>query len=301
MHVAAAEHPRQCTIQAVRTDEEYSSLVISQQLGTQGEKANKQFNQYFPAQEDADYDISYHLVTDVTIDIDGQQVALEEAIAKGSITVEEIIADVRRDVVADICKEFTQTQRGWTQFIYCYSDFQLEYCNDIYQTPDGKEHLIRYLNVVYPHDTATAQLSTTIYDMSTPYHYPIDMEDWGLEFSISAIDEDGFTLNITQSGGQQFGQLMIENYVLLTYGNWQVLSMQTCNPKLAVTMSGNTEIRLSWEDLCFEPIDGKYCLTLSLLDQYSTEAIHPLAIKYHDVQNYYIEFQISQKITSRKH
>lgn len=219
LNVAAAEHSRQCTIRAVRTGEEYASLVISQQLGTLDEEANKKYNQYFPAQEDGGYDISYHLVTDVIIDIDGQQVALEEAIAKGRITVEEVIADVRRDVVADVCKEFTQTQRGWTQFIYCYSDFQLEYCNDIYLTPDGKEHLIRYLNVVYPHDIATTQFSTTIYDMSTPYHYPIDMEDWGLEFSISAIDENGFTLNITQSGGQQFGQLMVENYTLLTTTN----------------------------------------------------------------------------------
>ena len=163
--ISYAEAAWHCTIQADRTDELYNSLALSGQLGDKYPELNERFFRNF---QEMEYEISYHFVENVTVEVQGKRMKLEEAISQGMLTVEEILAEVRRDVCAGICQETTQTKNGLTQFTYCYPEMNLVFCNDVLEAPNGKEYLIRLFQVAAPGEPV--QMSTAIFDVTTPYH-----------------------------------------------------------------------------------------------------------------------------------
>lgn len=81
-------------------------------------------------------------IEDVTINIDGTAVDLEEAFSNGSISVDDMIAWVRKDASQGICTERAESKHGLTEFTYYYPDLRVHYVYDLYETPDGRQHLI---------------------------------------------------------------------------------------------------------------------------------------------------------------
>ncbi len=283
---AGAEEARHCTIQCDRTDELYNQMIFSRDLYPELEE---RCFRSIPPREPEGYEISYDLVENVTVEAQGERMSLEEAISSGKITVDEILADVRRDAAAGICQESTQTVNGLTRFEYAYPELELWSICDVLETPDGAQPLIRSFTVRAPGHPDS--LSTHFFDMSTPYHYEIDREDWGLEFRVLSATPEGITLEITQQAGQQFGQLTVTKYSLDTSG-WQPLGIADLTPGWAVNMGGTSQLTIDWTQTIGRLESGDYCLRLHIEDDYDPSDVHPLARNFWDWQSYYIEFRI---------
>lgn len=283
---AGAEEARHCTIQCDRTDDLYNQMIFSRD---QRPELEERCFRSIPPREPEGYEISYDLVENVTVEVQGERMSLEEAVSGGKITVDEILADVRRDAAAGICQESTQTVNGLTRFEYAYPELELWSICDVLETPDGAQPLIRSFTVRAPGHPDS--LSTHFFDMSTPYHYEIDREDWGLEFRVRSATPEGITLEITQQAGQQFGQLMATKYSLDTSG-WQPLGIADLTPGWAVNMGGTSQLTIDWTQTIGRLESGDYCLRLHIEDDYDSSDVHPLARNFWDWQSYYIEFQI---------
>lgn len=283
---AGAEQARHCTIQCDRTDDLYNQMIFSRD---QHPELEERCFRSIPPHKPEGYSLSYDLVENVTVEVQGERMSLEEAVSGGKITVDEILADVRRDAAAGICRESTQTVNGLTRFEYAYPELELWSICDVLETPDGAQPLIRSFTVRAPGHPDI--LSTHFFDMSTPYHYEIDREDWGLEFRVLSATPEGITLEITQQAGQQFGQLTVTKYSLDTSG-WQPLGDADLTPGWAVKMGGDSQLTIDWAQTIGRLESGVYCLRLHIEDDYAPSDVHPLARNFWDWQSYYIEFQI---------
>lgn len=234
-------------------------------------------------------------IADITIDIDGTTRKLADALQDGSVTVDRLIADARQDADQGYCHEKATSKNGLTEFTYYYGDFRLHYVYDIYETPDGKQHLIADFSIIESHSDV----------VSYRYSYDengncIDFEDWGLTFTISQAD-DVITVVCTQSGGQQFGNLQFSEAFLEKKNpstqQWESLEDNFTYDRIgtALTMGGTTELTFDVAEKG-EPLPaGDYSLAMQFTDCYDPEEIPSLMRKYHDRQWYTLEFTIQPR------
>lgn len=287
---AGAEGTRVCGIRAESTRELYDSLIGTGEWDHRSQEVQDRLYQSFPAASEGAYALSYNLVENVTVDIQGSPVPLDEAVSGGMVSVEALLAAARQDAEAGVSFEFIRTKNGLTEYTYCYPDYNLVFCDDVLETPDGKSHLIRSLQVAAPGTPGT--VDTALTDPDSPYRYPIDREDWGLDFQVLAADSGSVTLEITQSGGQQFGQLVLQRGGVYTAGDLdgaQEVCFVELTPAQPLTMEGTTQVTLRWA----QPQErGDYLLRLSLHDNFTQQDIPPLSQDFHEYQTYYVEFQI---------
>lgn len=242
---------------------------------------------------DNSYDsVNLRNLTDVTIEIDGSAMALEEALQGGFITVDSMISLARQDAAAGVCNEVAKSENGLTQFDYHYSDFSIHYVYDIYETPDGKQHLIKDCSLY-----GGAGKPTFLYSWGK--NGAIDYEDWGLTFTIAQQDSEGLTLRCTQSGGQQLGQLKVGiSWLESKGGDPNAPSVNTLVegavpvPSIDLTMGGETELRCDLAETYGSLPAGEYTLVVQIEDQYDPESVTPMVRKFHDKQYYSINFQL---------
>lgn len=235
-------------------------------------------------------DITYRNISNVTIEVDGTVYPLEEAIRDGYITVEEIIAYARIDTRNGFCRERHETRNGLTYFIYSYPwcDIRLSY--DVYETPDGQQHLISDFGIYH----SASSIFTTHYDDAGNV---IDREDWGLTFAVVSATPTSLTYQCQQSGGQQIGQLAAYSYYIftedMTFIN-TVKDIQSADEfeKMPLSMNGICENTIDWTDLYGELPAGNYILRLGVDDIYDEEQVHPLMQNFYDSQSYDFPFTI---------
>lgn len=230
----------------------------------------------------------------VTIQIDGVNRKLEDAIQAGYTSVDQIIADARKDAGLGICHEVAKSKNGLTEFFYFYPEYNLHYVYDIYETPDGKKHLIADFLI---YGTGSEPSFAYTWDENGE---PIDYEDWGLRFAISKASSSGISISCSQAGGQQLGELSIRTSWLekrkpntseselidpLREGDDPV-------PAAKLVMEGTTELSVDFAELYGDLPAGDYVLALEIIDSYDKEKVPSLMRKYHDSQWYYLEFTI---------
>ena len=231
-------------------------------------------------------------IADITIDIDGTTRKLADALQDGSVTVDRLIADARQDADQGYCHEKAVSKNGLTEFTYYYGDFRLHYVYDIYEAPDGKQHLIADFSIIESHSDV----------VSYRYSYDengncIDFEDWGLTFTVSQAD-DVITVVCTQSGGQQFGNLQFSEAFLEkknpTTQQWESLEDNFTPGCIGttLTMGGTTELTFDVTEKGKPLPAGDYSLAMQFTDCYDPEEIPSLMRKYHDRQWYALEFTI---------
>ena len=234
-------------------------------------------------------------IADITIDIDGTTRKLADALQDGSVTVDRLIADARQDADQGYCREKATSKNGLTEFTYYYGDFRLHYVYDIYETPDGKQHLIADFSIIDSYSDI----------VSYRYSYDengncIDFEDWGLTFTISQAD-DVITVVCTQSGGQQFGNLQFSEAFLEKKNpatqQWESLEDNFTPGCIgtAITMGGTTELTFDVTEKGKPLPAGDYSLAMQFTDCYDPEDMPSLMRKYHDRQWYTVEFTIQPR------
>lgn len=232
-------------------------------------------------------------IADVTIDIDGTTRKLADALQDGSVTVDRLIADARQDADQGFCREGVTSENGLAEFTYYYGDYRLHYVYDVYETPDGRKHLIKDFTIYNSYSAP----------VNFGYHYdeegnPIDYEDWGLTFNVSQADSTALTVVCTQSGGQQFGNLQFSEAFLEkknpTTQEWESLEDNFTYDCIgtALTMGGTTELTFDVMEKGKPLPAGDYSLAMQFTDCYDPEDMPSLMRKYHDRQWYTVEFTI---------
>lgn len=235
----------------------------------------------------------------VTIDLDGAALTLEDALREGRVTPEQLVAWARLDASEGLCNEVAKSKNGLTEFTYRYPKFgyTLRSIYDLFEAPNGRQYLIA---------------DVTIYAASTEPRYSlpvdeqtgctIDFEDWGLSFEISKVDRTGLIIACTQSGGQQLGTLEVQTQWLerknpdtLAWENVEEAQTDTTWTPPAngpLTMGGTSSLFFDFAEPFGSLPAGDYRLTVEIADHYNEAEVHPLMRNYRDVQWYTIEFTI---------
>ena len=236
--------------------------------------------------------VTLYNLSDVTIDLGGETVALRDALEKNKISGDELVALARLDAAQGVCNETAKSRNGLTEFTYHYPEFSLHYVYDVYETPDGKQHLIKDLSLYGAKNTPEYSYA---FDKDGQ---PIDYEDWGLEFRISEVNSKGMRLTCSQSGGQQLGTLSLELALLSKADTDQYEPIDPIIPKgetsaaSEINMGGITEISFDFEKTYGVLPAGDYALDFQIADRYDKNALSALTRKYHDTQWYSIAFTI---------
>ncbi len=244
-----------------------------------------------------DGEITYFHVKDVSVLLDGEYVKLEDAIRDGKITVEELCAYARIDARRGLCRRVSKSKHGLAHFTYRYPDFDLCMTYDIYETPDGRMHLISEFGIYQ----VGAIIESYYTDMSTPYQYDLDREDWGLRIEPLKAKASGITLQCTQKGGQQLGELEINYYRIYRQDTYEAVpirdginSAEQYSPMPAIRMGETSEISINWKDIYGKLEPGSYLMCLNVKDRYNKLKVHPLNQNFHDEQPYWVSFTIGK-------
>lgn len=254
-------------ISAVHADSEYTSEKIQQTNdGT------------------SDLDFCCIGLTDVTIDLGGNVMDLGNALREGKTSLSEISFLAQSDSQSGFCTEGWKSKNGLAEFRYSYPDFDLWIVDDIYETPDGLQHLIRGITLCQPGSDVAF------------LHNELDQEDWGIEFSVAEASQTEITLNYTHSGGQVLGQLMTYGYAISRLNPMEGIALLDNAPlqeQKPISMNGQGTLCLDIETYFGALPAGQYGMYLYLQDAYNEEDVPPLTRNYHDVQCYWIEFTVS--------
>lgn len=234
--------------------------------------------------EDSEIDFSCIGLRDVTIAIDETAIDFESALREGKISLAELSFLAQSDALSGLCTERWESKNGLARFCYSYPAFDLWIIHDIYETPDGQQHLVQNITLCEPGS-----------DISFVYN-ELDQEDWGIEFSVEEASPSEITLSYTQSGGQQIGQLMTCGYEISRLDPMEPIARLDDAPlqeQMPISMDAKGSLTLDIETYFGTLPAGQYGMYLYLQDTYSEEDIPPLTRNFHDTQCYWIDFDIS--------
>lgn len=245
----------------------------------------------------------YWSVKDVTVQLDGTRMPLEDALCEGLVTVDDVIASAREDAAVGRCKESSQSKNGLAVFRYHYPAFNLQSLYDIYETPDGWRHRITDFSV---YGIGRDPGYSIGWDEETGD--PIDYEDWGLTFTVTQLSPSGVTLECAQSGGQQFGRLNVAGLMLSRKNpdtqDWErvepldasigadiykAYSEITPKPEDDLAMGGAKELTYDLEAMFGRLTAGKYKISLKIVDCYDEADVPPLSRNFYDIQWYTVK------------
>ena len=244
-------------------------------------------------------------VKDVSVALDGKSYPLETAIADGLITVEEIEAYARIDARNGFCEEITASGRGVSHFIYRYQGVcDLYFTHDVYETPDGSNPVMNYFAVSNNNDLDDTFYhgGSTLYDI-LEQNYPIDMEDWKLNFQITDVSTEGFTLHINQTSHpnrqldtQQIGQLKIIELEIFDLSDLTKSYAYPFQNKGNNIVQGSTNsFKITFAEAEGFPTQlpsGNYRTYLHIMDDFNEGDVHPLMQDYHQFQGYWVDLVI---------
>lgn len=244
--------------------------------------------------------ISYSGVSDLTISIDGKSYALDKAIREGYISVEEICAYARMDARNGFCRLDASSQHGVTHFTYVYAGYDLTVAYDLYETPDGKQHLIDSLSF-YEHN-GHRQTTYGYTDPDSEYNYALDRENWGLDITVANVTGTELNVHCVQSGGQQLGTLKTSGYMIVARTDSGTPPPSTVENTMLdentvtsfeIKANNTTDFTIDLSGVYVPLEKGEYMLILYVTDDYDHTMVHPLIQKYYDIQNYCVPFTVS--------
>lgn len=251
--------------------------------------------------ENVNVHMSYSNLAEVYIQMDGFSIPLAEAIREGRLTVPELFAFARIDAQNGVCTEAYTSVHGLTHFTYTYPECELELAYDVYETPDGKQHLIEEICVYDISDNIQSR-SHFYLDNESEWGYFMDREDWALTFDVTTVSPAQITVEYTHHQGQEIGTLYIENYMLFSSedddasaGTHRCLAKSEPDAEdfpISIQQYGSGQINIDWFNMVGSLEPGKYFLRFTVSDNYDEIDVHPLMVNYYDKQSYFIDFLI---------
>lgn len=231
-----------------------------------------------------DEDLYYYGLSEVNVAVNGETMCFTDALAKGYITLDGVIAKCNKDVSNGICEEVSYDDGGSS--VYKYNGFNIIK----YHTLDGNRDVyigssdmdINICNVETSMPVITSQ-------PSIPYE-----DDWGLTLNVEDA-LNGVTYYFTQSGGNPTGELMYgSDYTVekLVDGKWITVDyivegdVTWTSEAYFIPMNSTTEKKtISFEYLYGELTNGVYRFGKSVMDFRQTGNF--------DTKMYYAEFDIN--------
>lgn len=289
--------PVEMEAETVPTEETVPDTALAQCLNISVVADSEAYSK-FTAEElngNFNWDLRYDELKDVNIELDGVSWKLEEALREGAITEEEIFCYARTDARNGFCEETSESKHGLTHFTYRYPEYCLRLIYDIYETPDGQQHLISDMCVYDP------SINLGPYtDFRGENGQRIELEDWGLDLELMESSPAGVIIRCSQSGGQQIGNLKLVSYGLIdkTTGKYLVPdvapSEQTnlCRCDIPVLMGDTTEFTIDWTEYLGELPSGKYTMQIHIFDKFDESEVHPLMQDYQDWQVFLLDIDI---------
>lgn len=253
------------------------------------EEEDAQYTTILPAQQGSRFksEIHYLNICDVCINVDGEVARLDEALRNGLISLDEIFAYAQIDARNGFCQNYAKTRNGLNFLVYRYPEYDLRLTYDFTYTPDGKTHLVHELYVCRNDYELSGSAATTVH------------EDWGLTFEVVEASADSITLNCTQSGGQQLGELIADFYYIdLAEGDSALPRLDDAydtdayQPKPVLQRDTSTQIILNWTNIYGALPSGDYVMTLKVSDLYDAGENQTLMSKFESRQSYFIDFSI---------
>lgn len=241
--------------------------------------------------------VVYSDFSEINLLMDGMQVPFTEAIRDDRITVPEIFAYARLDARKGFCQESHRSVNGLTHFVYSYPECVLRIAYDIYETPDGKQHLMEELYFI---DTVEhAENFNEVYTDEVTGQI-LAREDWGLSFEAAEASPTQITVNYSQQGGQQIGTLSLFDYYIYRdsaeidisedFVGWG--ERETGGLPASIVMGSSGQFTLTFPDTVGTLEPGDYALLASVEDIYDQSDVHPLMVNFADKQSYKIKFTV---------
>lgn len=242
----------------------------------------------------SDGSVTCYGLTDVAIEVNSRSMLLETALQTDYITTDALTAFARIDAKNNICVETYTSLNGLATFTYRYPDYDLKVIYDVYETPDGKQHLIHEIKIVKP--------GIVVYSSGGNL---LDQEDWGVEFEVLQASPTGISIKCDQAAGQQLGNLVLDHYTLdreteegfvpVESQSADINPTEVCSPQFYINMADTTIIDLDWSDVIGPLSPGSYSIKLTLADDYDSNLITPMVRNFHDSQAYWIIFEIQDR------
>lgn len=244
-------------------------------------------------------EIVYRGLNDVTIDIDGTSMKLEDAIQEKHISIDQIISAARKDAAYGICEEIAKSYNSLTKYVYRYPKYELVYIHDVYETPTGQQLISEFSVCTRGIQQFPADYRNTYRNEKTGT--PVDYEYWGLSFAVTEADSSGITIECTQSKGQQIGDLVTDFFSVVQRSiddSGKITETRVKNgsaetvPSFLINMDDTTEISIDFSSMYGELPAGDYAVYFLIRDEYSEDEVHPLMRNYYDQQLFVIPFTI---------
>lgn len=95
-------------------------------------------------------DVTIYGLSDVYVSINDKTFRLDQALVKNQISIEKLIAQAQIDAQQGKCEEVYSSEYGLTSFIYKYPEYDLVIHNDMFESRNGEQYLIRDLGIAAP-------------------------------------------------------------------------------------------------------------------------------------------------------
>lgn len=229
----------------------------------------------------------YSNISNVVVELDGNCIPFEKALHDKLLTDDEIIFFARADAQNGFCEEMFDSIHGVSNYTYKYPELDILIINDIYETPAFGKQRISFMEIS-PSGTSRGPLCSFIDPDSGEL---IDKEDWGITFKTIDPTPTGITVECTQTGGQQLGELEMFWYLLFEE-NGLLPELDDCSYSSVIQPETTTSLYLDWTAYYGVLPSGNYELLLNVRDIFNNSQVHPLMQDFHDWQQYTIDFTI---------
>ena len=236
-------------------------------------------------------DLTYAGVKDVRVQLPGGEKALAQALSDGAISLGEISAYAQMDAQNGICQGRYTSKNGLAQYCYTYPEYRLYLVNDIYELPNGTAIPVQELRIC---DPSKEDGVTSVY--TDEAGNILDVEDWGLTWTVAEVTPTSAKLHCTQQGGQQLGQLVVTTCMVSRQDGSE--GPQLFGVDIPLTMGGDSEITLDWTEKLGALAPGQYTLKLGVEDRYDPDEVHPLLLmhNYKDLQGYTLDVTVEEPL-----
>ena len=234
-------------------------------------------------------DLTYAGVKDVRVQLPSGEKALAQALSDGDISLGEIFAYAQLDAQNGFCQGRYTSKNGLAQYYYMYPEYRLYLVNDIYELPNGTAIPVQELSICDLHKGGSV---INVY--TDEAGNILDVEDWGLTWTVAEVTPTSAKLRCTQQGGQQLGQLAVFSCLMFQKdSNWEP---QRFDVDIPLTMGGDSEITLDWTEEVGALAPGQYTLKLGVEDRYDPDEVHPLLLmhNYKDLQGYTLDVTVEE-------
>lgn len=276
-----------------KTDE----LTYRLSIGECGDIPYSNYTRFAPGElnDTCNFELVYYLLSDISIEIDGSNIQLADAIRNDMVSLEQIIMQAKLDAESGIASLSYESNLGLSSFIYRYDNFEIMVTDDVFEAANGNQYHCKYVTICPPN--AHSNLSAAyFYEDGNGNIIDLTREDWGISFEIENTNSYSADIKCIQKGGQHFGVLQITGIQLVNHDN-SVLAIDNFEVNLPecpakISNDDSTTLYVNWIEKYGVLSPGTYEMIITVNDVYDTSVAHEFLRKYSNEQRYIVSLTV---------